>query len=90
MTIVGAPVSSSQGVDTPPTSQRSQIVNSGRMPMAACSTACSVPGSSRGPMAAAASTSVPIVHQIARVTSRPGGSCRSSTASTSPLNTSLT
>ena len=40
----GRPVSSSHGVDTPPTSQRSQMVNSGRMPMAACSAACSVPG----------------------------------------------
>ena len=40
----GRPVSAWNGVDTPPTSQRSQIVNSGRMPMPACSTACSVPG----------------------------------------------
>ena len=31
-------------VDTPPTSHRSQMVNSGRIPMPACSTACSVPG----------------------------------------------
>ena len=43
-----SPVSAWNGVETPPTSQRSQIVNSGRMPMPACSTACSVPGSRRG------------------------------------------
>ena len=35
-------------VDTPPTSQRSQMVNSGSMPMAACSAACSVPGHAAG------------------------------------------
>ena len=43
-TIVGRPVSAWSAVDTPPTSQRSQMVNSGSRPMAACSTACSVPG----------------------------------------------
>ena len=35
-------------IDTPPTSQRSQIVNSGSMPMSPCSAACTVPRSCAG------------------------------------------
>ncbi len=48
MTMVAAPVSASMGVDTPPTSQRSQMVNSGSMPMAACSAAWRAPGDAGG------------------------------------------
>ena len=43
------------GVDTPPTSQRSQMVNSGSMPIAACSAACSAPGHAAGATPARAS-----------------------------------
>ena len=41
---VGRPVYGCSAVDMPPMSQRSQIANSGRIPMAACSAACSAPG----------------------------------------------
>src|SRR5438445_1980573 len=77
MKIEGRPVSGSHTVDTPPTSHRSQMVNSGSMPMPACSAACSVPGHKPGWMPASTSTSSVIVYQKARVTSVVGGRSRS-------------
>ena len=41
---VGRPVCGCSAVDMPPMSQRSQIANSGSSPIAACSAACSAPG----------------------------------------------
>ena len=59
-------------MDTPPTSQRSQMVNSGSMPMAACSTAWSVPGHAPGRRRPGQHDRVEHVYQNARVTSRVG------------------
>src|SRR3712207_7646029 len=39
------PISGCRAVETPPRSQRSQVASSGRIPIEACSAACSEPGS---------------------------------------------
>ena len=81
----GRPVSACSGVDTPPTSHRSQMVNSGSRPMAACSTACSVPGTAGGPDAGVGQqVRGSTVYQNARVVSSPGGRNSSSVPSSSP------
>src|SRR5947208_3655606 len=82
----GRPVWCCHAVDTPPTSHRSQIVNSGSIPMPACSAACSVPGTDSALMPASTNTRSSTVYQKARVTSVVGGRSRSSSPNTSPLN----
>ena len=57
-------------IDTPPTSQRSQIVNSGSIPISPCSAACSVPSSWPGAIPARSTTSAGTVYQHARVDER--------------------
>ena len=67
-------------METPPTSQRSQIVNSGSMPIKPCSAACTAPTTSDASMPAASNPSDGTVYQQARVTSARSGSSRSRTS----------
>ncbi len=71
--IVGSPVCGWIAIDTPPTSQRSQIANSGSRPMSACSAACTAPITLAGSTPASLSASSGTVYQHARVVSSRGG-----------------
>jgi len=64
-------------------------VNNGKMPIAACSTACSVPAHAAVAMPAIVNSFASIVYQTPRVTSRDAGRSSASVASTSPVLTSL-
>ena len=80
-----SPVSGCSAVDSPPRSQRSQVASSGRIPIAACSAACSEPGSvgvvDLGPLHRRSSR----VNHTARVRSCRAGRSSGNSASTSPV-----
>ena len=80
-----SPVSGCRAVESPPRSQRSQVASSGRMPIAACSAACSEPGSSTSSTSARSTARSSRVSQTARVRSCRAGRSSGNSASTSPV-----
>src|SRR5579864_3882875 len=83
---VSLPVAGCRSADTPPMSHRSQVANSGRRPIEACSAACAAPPRSTPAPASLARTVSATVHQIALVSRLRGGRSRGVSPSGAPVS----